>query len=248
MRIECPELCPRYTARVVRGVKVAASPAWLVERLATVGIGAVNNVVDASNYVLMECGQPLHTFDYTRLRGPEIVVRGPRPGETIEAIDHKTYALEPGMCVIADARDAVAIGGVMGGAVTEVSAATTAVLVESAQFDPISIRRTARRLNLHSESSYRFERPMDPEGVDWASRRCCELILDMAGGELAAGMVDVGRRPAPRGPSSCDLRNCGASSASTCRRSGCGRFSSPWATSRRRRPAAAAGPKRARSP
>ena len=125
---------------------------------------------------------------------------GPRAGETIEAIDHKTYTLEPAMCVIADARRAVAIGGVMGGAGTEVSAATTAVLVESAEFDPISIRNTARRLNLHSDSSYRFERRVDPEGLDWASRRCCELILDLAGGELAAGMVDVGQRPPPRQP------------------------------------------------
>ncbi len=205
VRIDCPELCPRYTARVVRGLKVAASPAWLVDRLATVGIAAVNNVVDASNYVLMECGQPLHTFDYSRLRGPngpEIVVRESHPlaGEAIEAIDHKRYQLDAGICLITDAREPIAIGGVMGGAATEVSASTTAVLVESAQFDPISIRRTARRLNLHSESSYRFERPMDPEGVDWASRRCCELILDLAGGELAAGVVDVGRRPGPRPP------------------------------------------------
>ncbi len=200
VRIECPRLCPRYTARVVRGLKVKPSPAWLVDRLATIGIAAINNVVDISNYVLMECGQPLHTFDYAKLRGPEIVVRQPRGGETIEAIDHKTYALEEGMCVIADARDAVAIGGVMGGAATEVSPSTTAVLVESAEFDPISIRNTARRLGLHSDSSYRFERPLDPAAVDWASRRCCELILDLAGGELAAGSLDVGRQPAPRRP------------------------------------------------
>ncbi len=200
VRIDCPPLCPRYTARVVRGITVKDSPRWLVDRLATVGLAAVNNVVDISNYVLMECGQPLHTFDYDKLRGPEIIVRGPRPGETIEAIDHKTYALEPGMCVIADARDAVAIAGVMGGAATEVTPATTAVLVESAEFDPLAIRNTARRLNLHSESSYRFERPLDPEGIDWASRRCCELILELAGGELAGGVVDVGRRGPPRPP------------------------------------------------
>ncbi len=104
------------------------------------------------------------------------------------------------MCVIADARDAVAIAGVMGGAATEVAPATTAVLVESAEFDPLATRNTARRLNLHSESSYRFERPLDPEGIDWASRRCCELILDLAGGELAAGVADVGRRGPPRPP------------------------------------------------
>jgi phenylalanyl-tRNA synthetase beta chain len=221
VRIDCPDLCPRYTARVVRSLEIKPSPAWLQRWLATVGLAAINNVVDASNFVLMECGQPLHTFDYEKLQpgkgdsphlperpsgccaqmgtvpfsGREIIVRRPRPGETIEAIDHKTYALEPEMCVIADARDAVAIAGVMGGAATEVSPATTAVLIESALFNPLSIRNTARRLNLHSDSSYRFERRLDPEGVDWASRRCCELILDLAGGELAAGVVSAGQLP-----------------------------------------------------
>jgi phenylalanyl-tRNA synthetase beta chain len=170
----------------------------MLRRLASLGITAINNVVDISNYVLMECGQPLHTFDYARLKGPEIIVRRPRPGEQIEAIDHNTYDLTPHMCVIADARDPVAIGGVMGGAQTEISEATIDVLVEAAEFDPISIRTTARALNLHSDSSYRFERTVDPEGVDWASRRCCELILELAGGELAAGVIDVGRRPPAR--------------------------------------------------
>jgi phenylalanyl-tRNA synthetase beta chain len=200
VRIDCPELCSRYTARVVRGVKVGPSPRWMVRRLETLGIAAINNVVDVSNYLLMECGQPLHTFDYARLRGPEIVVRQPLPGETIEAIDHKTYRLESGMCVIADAEVPVAVGGVMGGAGTEVSEATCDVLVEAAEFDPISIRATARKLNLHSDSSYRFERRVDPEGVDWASRRCCELILEVAGGELAAGVLDAGEKPRPREP------------------------------------------------
>ena len=124
--IQCPDLCSRYIARVVRGVKVGPSPAWMQKRLATLGLAAINNIVDISNYVLMECGQPLHTFDYAKLHGPEIIVRRPRPGETIEAIDHKTYALEANMCVIADARTPVAIAGVMGGAATEVSPATTA--------------------------------------------------------------------------------------------------------------------------
>jgi len=195
VQIECLDLCPRYTARVIRGVKVGPSPRWLARRLQTVGLTPINNVVDISNYVLMECGQPLHTFDCARLKGPRIVVRRPRPGETIEAIDHRTYELEPEMCVIADAEDPVAIGGVMGGAATEISAATTDVLIEAAEFNPVSIRNTARTLNLHSDSSYRFERGVDPMGVDWASRRCCELILELAGGELAGGVIDVGRRP-----------------------------------------------------
>ncbi len=198
--IESPALCPRYTARVVRGVKIGPSPKWLVARLATLGIAAINNVVDITNYVLMECGQPLHAFDLAKLEGREIVVREARPGEPFEAINHKTYELEAGMCVIADRRRPVALGGVMGGADTEVSPATTELLIESAEFDPLSIRTTARRLNLHSDSSYRFERGVDPEGVDWASRRACELILDIAGGELAAGVVDVGRQPPPRAP------------------------------------------------
>ncbi len=200
VRIDCPDLCFRYIARVIRGVKVGPSPAWMARRLETIGITPVNNVVDASNYVLMECGQPLHTFDYLKLKGREIIVRRPLPGETIEAIDHKTYELSSEMCVIADAEDAVAIGGVMGGAATEVAEKTSDILVEAAEFDPVSIRNTARCLNLHSDSSFRFERRVDPEGLDWASRRCSELILELGGGELAAGSVDVGRSPPQREP------------------------------------------------
>ncbi|MBN2021756.1 MAG: phenylalanine--tRNA ligase subunit beta [Pirellulales bacterium] len=192
VRIDCPELCFRYTARVVRGVKIGPSPDWMVRRLATLGIAPINNVVDISNYVLMECGQPLHTFDFAKLAGGQIIVREPSPGETIEAIDHKTYRLEPGTCVIADAKYPVAIGGVMGGAVTEISDRTTDILVEAAEFDPLAIRGAARGLNLHSDSSYRFERRVDPGNIDWASRRCCELILELAGGTLAGGVVDVG--------------------------------------------------------
>jgi phenylalanyl-tRNA synthetase beta chain len=200
VRIDCPDLCRRYTARVIQGVRVGPSPDWMARRLETLGITPINNIVDISNYVMMECGQPLHTFDFAKLHGREIIVRRPRPGETIEAIDHKTYNLGPEMCVIADGRLAVAIGGVMGGAKTEISSRTTAVLVEAAEFDPVSIRNTARQLNLHSDSSYRFERKVDPEGIDWASRRCCQLILDLAGGELAAGVVDVGCPLPPRKP------------------------------------------------
>ncbi|MEN6405766.1 MAG: phenylalanine--tRNA ligase subunit beta [Thermoguttaceae bacterium] len=200
VRIECLDLCVRYTARVIRGVKIGPSPSWMIRRLAAVGIASINNVVDTSNYVMMECGQPLHTFDFGKLQGGQIVVRRPASGETIEAIDHKTYPLGPDMCMICDARNSVAIGGVMGGAMTEISDQTRDVLIEAAEFDPVSIRNTARQLNLHSDSSYRFERRVDPEGLDWASRRCCQLILDLAGGELAAGVVDVGQRPPQRKP------------------------------------------------
>ncbi len=125
--------------------------------------------------------------------GNEIVVRNARAGEKIEAINHKSYNLEPGMCVIADRDRPVALAGVMGGADTEVGPGTTDVLIESAEFDPLTIRTTARKLALQSDSSYRFERGLDPRGVDWASRRCCELILQIAGGELAAGVITVGR-------------------------------------------------------
>jgi phenylalanyl-tRNA synthetase beta chain len=200
VRIDCPDLCRRYTARVIRGVKIGPSPKVIARRLEAVGITPINNVVDISNYVLMECGQPLHTFDFAKLEGAEIIVRRPLPGETIEAIDHKSYVLAPEMCMICDARRAVAIGGVMGGAQTEISPTTRDVLIEAAEFDPVSIRNTARQLNLHSDSSYRFERQIDPAGLDWASRRCAELILELAGGELASGVVDVGAPPPVREP------------------------------------------------
>jgi phenylalanyl-tRNA synthetase beta chain len=202
VRIECPDLCLRYTARVIRGAKVGPSPKWMTRRLETVGLTPINNVVDISNYVLMECGQPLHTFDFGKLNGREIIVRRPKTdGEAIQAIDHKIYQfIDPNVCLICDSESPVAIGGVMGGAQTEISPNTRDVLVEAAEFDPVSIRNTARVLNLHSDSSYRFERRIDPEGLDWASRRCCELILDLAGGELATGVVDVGQPPPRREP------------------------------------------------
>ncbi|MBN1911483.1 MAG: phenylalanine--tRNA ligase subunit beta [Pirellulales bacterium] len=200
VRIDCLELCFRYTARVIRGVKIAPSPGWMARRLETVGITPINNVVDISNYVLMECGQPLHTFDFGRLEGSQIIVREPKLGETIEAIDHKNYVLPPGTCVIADTNNPVAIGGVMGGAATEISRTTRDILIEAAEFEPVAIRTAARTLNLHSDSSYRFERRIDAENIDWASRRCCELILELAGGQLCQGVVDVGPAPPKRKP------------------------------------------------
>jgi phenylalanyl-tRNA synthetase beta chain len=198
--IECPDLCPRYTARVIRGIKVKPSPSQIAVRLATIGQPVINNIVDITNYVMMECGQPLHAFDFQKLAGRKIIVRRAKAGEPFQAIDHKTYTLDAEMCVIADGQRPVALGGVMGGADTEVSAATTDVLIEAAQFAPLSIRSTARKLKLHSPSSYRFERGTDPEGVDWASRRACELILKHAGGELIEGVIDVGPPRPPREP------------------------------------------------
>jgi phenylalanyl-tRNA synthetase beta chain len=200
VRVDDAAACPRYTARVIRGVKIGPSPAWLVSRLATVGIGSINNVVDITNYVLLECGQPLHAFDLAKLAGRQIIVRAAKSGEEFLAINHKKYTLEPTMCVIADGERAIALGGVMGGADTEVTNKTTDLLIESADFAPMSIRATARKLNLHSDSSYRFERGVDPQGIDWASRRCCELILELAGGTLAEGVLDVGSQPVERQP------------------------------------------------
>jgi len=189
------DLCPRYTARVLRGVKVAPSPKWLVDRLEAVGLRSVNNVVDVTNYVLMEYSQPLHAFDYDKLAGHKIIVRRARRGETMVSIDRSLCRLDEEMLVIADAERAVAIAGVMGGLDTEVGPATTNVLIESARFDPLATRRTSRRLQLMSESNYRFERGVDPVAVDAASLRACQLILDLGGGRLAEGVLDVWAEP-----------------------------------------------------
>lgn len=198
--IECPQHCRQYSARVLKGVKVGASPAWLVARLESLGITSVNNVVDATNYVLMESGQPLHAFDLRQLRGNRVVVRTARTGEKLLAIDHKEYSLDDGMCVIADEERALALAGIMGGAESEVGPSTTDVLIESAEFSPQSVRATARKLKLHSAASYRFERGIDGARVDWASRRCCQLIQQIAGGELDQGAVFAGQLPAARTP------------------------------------------------
>ncbi len=197
VEIECEDLCPQYIARVIRGAKVAESPAWLKARLETLGIRPINNVVDTTNFVLMESGQPLHAFDLDKLHEGRIVVRRAQPGEKLTAIDQREYELQPEMCVIADADRPVALAGVMGGLDTEISEQTTNILIEVADFRPLSIRNTARALNLHSDSSYRFERGVDPTGLDWASRRCAELILELAGGELLDGAVvaGAGREP-----------------------------------------------------
>lgn len=193
-----PQACPQYTARVIQGVKIGPSPEWLSRRLKAVGIASVNNVVDVTNYVMLECGQPLHAFDLAKIAGGKIVIRPAQPGEELVAIDHRTYQLDPQMIVIADAERAIALGGVMGGADSEVSEQTVDLLIEAAAFEPLPIRRAARKLKLHSPSSFRFERRPDLAGLDWASRRCCELILEVAGGQLLSGCASDGSGPPAR--------------------------------------------------
>ena len=199
--IECEDLCQQYTARVIKGVKVGPSPEWLVKRLETAHwdyknnctkYKSINNVVDITNYVMLECGQPLHAFDFSKLAENRIVVRRATKGEKIKAIDQKEYELDEEMCVIADAVGPVAIGGVMGGLESEIGDDTVDVLIEAASFAPLSVRRTARTLKLFSPSSYRFERTVDRKQLDWASRRCCELILQLAGGTLVEGCINAG--------------------------------------------------------
>ena len=190
--IDATDMCPFYTARLIRGVTVGPSPDWLVRRLEAVGVASVNNVVDITNYVMLECGQPLHAFDLSSLRGDNINVRRARQGESFVAINHKEYELTSEMCVISDSKQPVAIAGVMGGAETEISTETTDVLIESAQFAPLPVRSAARALVLGSPSSYRFERGPDPAAVEWASCRAVELILDLAGGTFAAPAFQAG--------------------------------------------------------
>src|SRR5487761_698912 len=196
VEIECSELCARYTARIIRGVKIQPSPDWLRQRLEALGQSSINNVVDITNYVMLELGQPLHAFDYDRLAEHRIVVRRARPGETMRTLDGIDRKLTKDMCLICDARSPEAIGGVMGGAESEISFSTKDLLLESAWFDPISIRRTSKTLALRTEASMRFERGVDIELADVASRRAAELIQQLAGGEVLAGVVDVYPHPA----------------------------------------------------
>ena len=186
-----PDLCGRYTARIIDGVKVGPSPDWLVKRLEAVGLHTVNNVVDAANYAMMETGQPPHAFDYAKITDGKIIVRKAAAGERIVSIDGTTCDLNPDMLVIADPGGPVAIAGVMGGLDTEVGEATTTILLEDAYFNPVSIRTTSRKLVLPSEAAFRFERIVDIERVDWASKRTAQLITQVAGGKVAKGVVDI---------------------------------------------------------
>ncbi len=190
------DLCPRYTARVIRGVKVGPSPDWLVSRLESVGVRSINNVADITNYVLFELGHPLHAFDLDRLGGAKIIVRRARLGEKLVTLDGVERELGTDMLVIADDERAVALAGIMGGADSEITAETTNVLLESAYFLPSSVRRTARALGMNTEASYRFERGTDYEMVVRANDRAAALIAELAGGEVLEGVIDV-RVPPP---------------------------------------------------
>lgn len=197
VEINDPDLCPRYAARIVRGVKIGPSPPWLAKRLGEIGQRAINNVADITNYVLHEFGQPLHAFDLAKLNAQRIVVRRAAAGETLTTLDGTERKLDAQMLVIADAIQPVALAGIMGGQNSEISTATTEVLIESAYFNPDSVRRTARQLGMDTEASRRFERGADCENVLLAQARCVQLICEIAGGVATETAIDVYPDPVP---------------------------------------------------
>ncbi len=195
VRITAPEKCHRYAARVIEGVRIGPSPGWLSRRLEACGVRSISNVVDATNFVLLELGHPLHAFDLDKVAGREIVVRTARPGEVLTTLDGKERALDPDDLLIADHDRGSALAGVMGGGDSEIAADTTRVLLESAWFAPATVRRTSKRHGLKTEASYRFERGADPGMVVPAVDRCAALIAELAGGTVRSGVVDANPRP-----------------------------------------------------
>ncbi|HZP00737.1 MAG TPA: phenylalanine--tRNA ligase subunit beta [Terriglobia bacterium] len=198
VEIVTPELCSRYCGRVIHNVEVKPSPEWLVRRLEAVGLRSINNVADATNYVLMELGHPLHAFDLDRLGGRKIIVRRAKPGELLRTLDGVNRTLTAENLVIADDARPVALAGVMGGEESGISSHTHSVLLESAWFEPVSIRRTAKAHGMHTEASHRFERGADIEMAPTALDRVALLIAQVAGGQILRGMVDVYPEPKPR--------------------------------------------------
>ncbi len=196
--VEAKEDCPRYTARVVRGITVGPSPRWMQVVLEAAGMRPINNIVDITNYVLLELGHPLHAFDLDLLANQHIVVRQARPEDKLTTLDGEDQALEPGDLLICDENKPVALAGIMGGANSEISDGTTDILIESAYFRPQTIRRTAKRLEMSTEASYRFERGTDPKGVTAALNRCAQLVAEIAGGSVCRGIIDaVAKIPEP---------------------------------------------------
>ncbi|MDW7772519.1 MAG: phenylalanine--tRNA ligase subunit beta [Desulfobulbaceae bacterium] len=191
VEIKEPELCPRYAARKVSGVKIGPSPQWMQQLLLAVGMRPINNIVDITNFVMLETGQPLHAFDFSKLAGGKIVVRRPLPAEEkFTTLDGTERTLDPDMLLICDGEHPVAVAGIMGGLDSEVTGETTEILLESASFNPVSIRKSTRKLNIPSEASYRFERGVDPEGVDFALHRAVNLMVELAGARLEENGID----------------------------------------------------------
>ncbi|GAK54501.1 phenylalanyl-tRNA synthetase, beta subunit [Candidatus Moduliflexus flocculans] len=195
VEIRNPELCHRYTASAITGVKIAPSPLWLKRALESVGVRSINNVVDVTNYVMLELGQPLHAFDLAKLHHQKIIVKTAQPGSTFTSLDGTERQLDETILMIADAARDVGIAGVMGGLNSEVSDTTTDILLESARFSPSNIRKTSKKLGLATEASYRFERTVDLYGCDVAVKRATQLILQLAGGAVAQGIIDAFPRP-----------------------------------------------------
>ncbi|MDX2112036.1 MAG: phenylalanine--tRNA ligase subunit beta [Verrucomicrobiota bacterium] len=195
VKVETVENCPHYRAYSIRGVKVAPSPAWLQDALKAVGLRPINNIVDVTNFICHELGQPLHAFDAKKLAGNQIIVRQATAGEKFTTLDGKERTLDAKMTVIADADKAIALAGVMGGLYSEVDDSTTDIVLEAAYFNPSTTRYTARRLALSTDASYRYERGIDPQGTEFAAIRAIDLILETAGGQLSAGAQVVGEPP-----------------------------------------------------
>ncbi len=198
--VEAPGPCPRYTARVVTNLRDMPAPEWMRRRLEQCGVRPLGLIVDVTNYVMLECGQPLHAFDHRRLAENTVVIRPARPGEKIQTLDGMERTLDEHMLVIADRQAANAVAGVMGGADSEIAPGTTSVLIESALFSAPGIKRTATALGLRTESSYRFERGVDRDLADWAGRRAVALLVELGGARAARGVIDVDHRPPPPGP------------------------------------------------
>ncbi|MCH7996859.1 MAG: phenylalanine--tRNA ligase subunit beta, partial [Chloroflexi bacterium] len=204
VEIADPDLCARYTASVVTGLKVAESPHWMQERLLAAGMRPINNIVDITNYVMLEYGQPLHAFDYDGIEDGKIIVRRARAGERLLTLDGESRPLDPEMLAIADPSGPVGLAGVMGGLDTEISDKTRNVLIESAWFQPASIRRTSRHFAMHTEASHRFERGADIEAASWAADRIAGLLGEVSPGSVLSGLLDA--YPAPRQREAIDLR------------------------------------------
>jgi phenylalanyl-tRNA synthetase beta chain len=188
--IEAPDHCPRYAARLLENIAVAPSPYWLQDRLRSVGVRPINNLVDITNFVMLETGQPLHAFDFDNLSGHRIVVRTAADQEPFTTLDQKARRLSEQMLMICDGEKPVAVGGVMGGLNSEIEDTTTRVLIESACFDPISIRKTSKALGLNTDASHRFERGVDPDGTLFALNRAAGLMAELGRGRLVGGVID----------------------------------------------------------